>query len=318
MTTRYSWPVRGHVDVWAVPVDQETSAAAVARAEGMLSATEQARAGELVRTADRELYLVAHVALRELLGRYTGVPPDELDLPPEGSIQGARHGGPVLQNRPCLRFSLSHSAGLAVIAVATDPVGIDTESCDAGGGDIDALTAYLHPDEQRAIAAHPPSRRRRAFLHCWVRKEAYLKGRGIGLSEELSLSNVSVGADGQPRELLSGWRLLTVPAAETHLTAVAVLLPPDHPQPRVQTRAHLVHETPRRQQASSAAVSTVRCSDEVHATGSGPLQGARSSSMRPTASPGVRTCDARSWRPSRERPDSPRHRATVRPSVGLG
>lgn len=242
-----------------MPVAQETSAAASPGAEGMLSATERARAGELVRTADRELYPLAHVAQRELLGRCTGVPPGELDLPPEGSIQGGpRHG---------------------------------------------------RPDGQRAIAAHPPSRRRRAFLRCWVRKAADLKGRGIGLSEELSLSNVSVGADGQPSELLSGWRLVTVAAAQPHLTAVAALLPPDHPGPRMQTRTHPVQETPRRQQASGAAVSTVRCSDEAPATGSGAFQGAPSSSMRSTASQGVRTCDAaQPRRSSRERPDSPRAR----------
>ena len=233
--------------MWAVPVDE--GAAAAARAAGTLSAAERARAGELVRPADRDLYLVAHVALRELLAGYVGVPPSEVALEPAACVRcGERPGRPLLPGSPGLTVSLSHSAGLAVVAVATDPLGVDTESRDAGGADIDALTAYLHPEEQRVIAAHPPEERRLAFLRCWVRKEAYLKGRGIGLNEELDSSNVSAGANGRANEVVRGWRLAAVPAAETHLTAIALLLPPDHARPRVRTRTHLLGDrrpTPR-------------------------------------------------------------------------
>lgn len=239
MTSAWPWPARGHVDVWALLVGPGTAAAATDAAH-VLSGAERARLDELARTSDQALYLVAHVGLRQLLARYLGAAPDAIMLARQACIRcGECLGGPRVQAHPGLRVSLSHAAGLAVVAVATDPVGVDTESRCAGGSDIEALSGYLHPEEQRAIAAYPPHERRRAFLRCWVRKEAYLKGRGVGLSEELDRSNVGVG----PRDhtqLADGWRLAEVHASEMHLTAVALLLPPGHPRPLVLARTYFV------------------------------------------------------------------------------
>lgn len=237
------WPARGVVDVWLVPVTPQTEHAS-RRAISVLSGGERGRADGFVREADRALYVTAHVALRQLVSRYAGDDPAELRFEaPACASCGARHGPPALAATPGLRASLSHTAGLAVVAVATDPVGIDTERCDAGGTDIDALAGYLHPAERLAVAAHPPATRRRAFLRCWVRKEAYLKGRGVGLTEEPDRSNVGLGGDDSPAELTDGWRLTDVAASLTHLVAVALLLPPRDPEPRVRVRTYLVGAT---------------------------------------------------------------------------
>ena len=51
----------------------------------------------------------------------------------------------------------------------------------------------VHPRELEAIGARPAAARRSAFFDCWVRKEAYLKGRGTGFTRDAT--KVSVPLD---------------------------------------------------------------------------------------------------------------------------
>lgn len=61
-------------------------------------------------------------ALREILGRYLGLPADEL------RFETGRHGKPRLAAPESeLAFNLSHSSALALVAVARREVGVDVE-----------------------------------------------------------------------------------------------------------------------------------------------------------------------------------------------
>ena len=61
-------------------------------------------------------------ALREILGRYLGLPANEL------RFETGRHGKPRLATAGAeLEFNLSHSGSLALVAVAHHEVGIDVE-----------------------------------------------------------------------------------------------------------------------------------------------------------------------------------------------
>lgn len=61
-------------------------------------------------------------ALREILGRYLGLPADEL------RFETGRHGKPRLAGPAGeLAFNLSHSSALALVAVARREVGVDVE-----------------------------------------------------------------------------------------------------------------------------------------------------------------------------------------------
>lgn len=66
--------------------------------------------------------IASRSALREILGRYLGLPADEL------RFEANRHGKPRL-TRPEgeLAFNLSHSRSLALVAVARREVGVDVE-----------------------------------------------------------------------------------------------------------------------------------------------------------------------------------------------
>ncbi|MDT3399938.1 4'-phosphopantetheinyl transferase superfamily protein [Streptomyces sp. B1866] len=120
--------------------------------------------------------------------------------------------------------------------MAAAPVGADIESAATRqrGGAVD-LTGRLHPDERAAIAALPEAVREEAFLSCWVRKEAYLKGIGTGLPGGLATHHVGLAERLAPDPRVpDGWALADLPAPPGYQAAVAVrALGPGAPPPEV-------------------------------------------------------------------------------------
>lgn len=220
-------PAQGAAEVWVLPASPDRADAAE-RFRWVLDPAERERADAFSRPRDRTTYTVAHAGLRLLLGRYLGLPPEDVvtsraDCP----LCGEPHGRPVVDARPELCFSLSHTRGLAVCAFAVSPVGVDVESSAAEAAA--ELTVLLHPAERAAVDALPEVRRSAAFLHCWVRKEAYLKGLGVGLGVPLDSVDVGLGeefgAPGPDPAGLEGWGLAPVPVPGGNASAVALLLP---------------------------------------------------------------------------------------------
>lgn len=95
-----------------------------------------------------------------------------------------------------MHFSLSHSGGLALLALAAEPVGIDVERVPGPQLAAEASRA-LHPSERQDLTRMPPGARATAFARCWTHKEAYLKATGEGLSST-ALQSVYVGTGHTP------------------------------------------------------------------------------------------------------------------------
>ncbi|MEV8019154.1 4'-phosphopantetheinyl transferase superfamily protein [Streptomyces sp. NPDC086554] len=187
----------------------------------VLDAEERRRAAALRRPADREVYVAAHTALRQHLGRYLSVEPAAVEfvrLPCPGC--GGPHGRPVVAGGAGPHFSLSHTGGLALLAFADRPVGVDIELLPAAST-VDDVAASLHPRERAELAALPAPERPLAFARCWTRKEACLKGTGAGLAGD-GLTALLVGTGPAPTPV-PGWTVkdvATVP--EGYAAAVAV------------------------------------------------------------------------------------------------
>jgi len=118
---------------------------------------------------------------RLVLSHYVGAPPAELEFEVEA------HGKPGLRPIPesGLSFNLAHSGDLALLAVSGGPaVGVDVEEI-RDDVDVPALArSVLSKAEWRVLHAAPLERQRSLFFRCWVRKEAVLKGCGVGLALE--------------------------------------------------------------------------------------------------------------------------------------
>ncbi|MFI5761179.1 4'-phosphopantetheinyl transferase family protein [Streptomyces sp. NPDC051563] len=206
--------------VWLVDTDDRDGAAARLAPE-VLDQDEHRRAAGFKREKDRRRYIASHVALRVLLG-------SRLDLAP-GRVRitrapcpscGGPHGRPVTEDGP-VHFSLSHSDRLALVALGPKPVGADVEALLPEAA-VAELAGQLHPRESAELAALDPAGRPAALGRVWVRKEAYLKGLGIGLARGLSLDYVGTGDT--PASGLPGWSLTNVAVPPGFTAAVAVAL----------------------------------------------------------------------------------------------
>jgi 4'-phosphopantetheinyl transferase len=227
----------------------EDARATLAAARALLDAEEVGRADRFRRPADRDRFVGAHAALRAVLAPHAGRPPAELSFGREACpLCGEPHGRPRLVGDGAdagadvgVHFSLSHTDGVAAIAVARRPVGVDVEST-ARQADLDDLDGALHPSERRAVSALPAADRRLAVLRCWVRKEAYLKAIGTGLG--LDPATVDVGLAGHDAPQADAgpdrWVLTDLPAGDGHVAAVAGMAATDTP---LRTPGVTVHET---------------------------------------------------------------------------
>ncbi|MDM0017771.1 4'-phosphopantetheinyl transferase family protein [Variovorax saccharolyticus] len=215
--TPVSWP--GPSQLWQVELD----AAPAPGAAACLSEAEWARARRFAFTRDRDRFIAAHAALRQVLAAQSGTHPALLEFD-EGAF-----GKPALGGEAGPHFNLSHSQSLALIAVdAQCAVGIDIELPRAIP-DLRALAATCFtPNEVCALDALPSGRRERAFFNGWTRKEACVKALGLGLSADLQRLEVGLdevdrsvsyaGADGCEHTL----RVLSVPLAGGAIGALAI------------------------------------------------------------------------------------------------
>jgi 4'-phosphopantetheinyl transferase len=159
----------------------------------LLDREERLRAARLARPDDRRSYLAAHTLLRLLLGARLELPPQDVAYLREPCPScGAPHGRPALDSadRP-LHFSLSRSAGLMLIAIAPAPVGVDVEILPPPET-IAEVSALLHPGERAEVLSAAPTSRARVFATIWTRKEAYLKGIGVGIAADLATEYLGI------------------------------------------------------------------------------------------------------------------------------
>ncbi|MFF1354851.1 4'-phosphopantetheinyl transferase family protein [Streptomyces sp. NPDC058297] len=207
-------------EVWLIPASSAACAAAEAQ-YGLLDDRERAKASSFKRPRDRGTYLVAHVGLRQILGAY-------LDLSPACVAFGREpcpacsgpHGRPTVASSPSVHFSLSHAEEMAAVAVALQPVGVDVEA--ARNIHCAELISLLHPAEQSALQTLAREEQEEAVLNCWVRKESYLKGLGVGLAVEPNGVNTGLGDRFSSVGITPGWSLASIVAPEGYAAAIAL------------------------------------------------------------------------------------------------
>ncbi|MEV4683678.1 4'-phosphopantetheinyl transferase superfamily protein [Streptomyces kurssanovii] len=213
------WEAGSGPRLWRVRASEY--AARAAADEWLLDAEERARVRAFVRDRDRDRYRVAHVVLRRLLGAYLDEDPAAVGLVREPCPGcGEPHGRPAVAGAP-FHFSLAHSGDLALLAFADTPVGIDVEA-DPSLEAAAEIGAMLHPRERAEVAAVPHRARPASVGRCWTRKEAYLKGVGIGLGEDPAVTYVGAGP---APAAVPGWSLTDVPVPAGHAAACAVRRP---------------------------------------------------------------------------------------------
>lgn len=185
---------------------QDMPAGLIATLEDTLSQDEKVRAHRFVTRQLTDRFIAAHGFLRNVLGAYLGLRASSL------SFSHGSHGKPSLVG---LRFNLTHSHGLAVLAVSSSrELGVDVEHIRPEVLGEGIAERFFSPREVEMLHALPERDRPLGFFHCWTRKEAYLKALGWGLSIPLDRFDVSLSPHEDARLLadrgtadLDRWRL---------------------------------------------------------------------------------------------------------------
>ncbi len=216
----------GEVHVWRV--DLRLSAAESEHRTGLLSADERERAGRFLVEHARTEFVAARSALRSILARYLGREPRAIAFA-LGSL-----GKPSLADpgREPLYFNLSHSHGLALVAVTRrGEIGADVEQVRELVSADDLAGRFFHPNEVVTLRGLRPDQRMRGFFNAWTRKEAFLKATGKGISYGIDRVEVTLrpgepprvlGIDGDARAA-AGWTLESLEPAPGYVGAVAIV-----------------------------------------------------------------------------------------------
>jgi len=159
----------------------------------LLSEEEKTRAGRFRSHKDRNRFIVARGFLRHVLARYLRVSPERI------CFRYTPHGKPMLAPISAsaeVRFSLCHSQGLALCAVALErDVGVDLERVRFDCAAKEIATRFFSAQEQAAILSLPEPARTVTFFRYWTVKEACLKATGLGLWSGLQGLVIALGED---------------------------------------------------------------------------------------------------------------------------
>lgn len=167
------------VHVWRIPLD--VSQDIVVELMPVLSDEEKARAKQILCEEAGRRFVLAHGALRRILGRYLDERPEQIRFVTDA--QGKPHLA-CRADAPTLCFSLSHSGEFALLAVTKDrDVGVDIERIRPVSAWREIAARYFSKHEREALWSLSNDRTPEAFFHCWTCKEAYSKALGQGVSQ---------------------------------------------------------------------------------------------------------------------------------------
>ncbi len=210
--------------MWRISLDQPFET--LQRFRQILEPDELNRASRFHFEKHRQHFIVARGFLRAVIGRYLEMQPEALRF-----SYGA-YGKPGLASEHVLRFNLSHSHEVALLAVALDAeLGVDVEHIRADFASEEIARRFFSRAEVEVFNALRKEEQVAAFFRCWTRKEAYIKAIGKGLSQALDAFDVTLAPDVQPALLraedddVSRWWLSNVDVGEGYAGALAVERP---------------------------------------------------------------------------------------------
>jgi len=177
---------------------------------------------------DKRQYLMTRALVRWVLSHYARVAPEEL-------VFGANAWGKPEIRKPDglpLCFNAANTRGMVacVVALAHD-VGVDVEDTTRLGETVEIAERFFSKAEVDELHALPAHLQRERFFDYWTLKEAYVKGRGMGLSIPLRKFTIKFQHMSDPTVVVepdiddgAGWQLYLTSPTPHHRLSSAVCL----------------------------------------------------------------------------------------------
>lgn len=186
-----------------------------------LSDEERGQAARISNAAARDEFVKSRALLRVLLGRHTGVPANAVQI-----VTGP-FGKPQLANACGLQFNISHSGGMALVAISSEEIGVDIERMDLPADHRGVAETVFAPSEIEILDSAAAAATADVFFSLWTRKEAYLKATGQGFSSDLGAISTAAGTrvlDKSDNAGGTAWFVQDLPAPAGFKAALASLV----------------------------------------------------------------------------------------------
>jgi 4'-phosphopantetheinyl transferase len=193
----------------------------------LLSQDEKYRAERFYFKDDRDRFINTRAFLRYLLGSYTDFEPSMIEF------SYNYYGKPSLSSKTKkspIHFNLTHSKDIVLYAFSFNYLlGIDIEYIRHDIQWKEIADSLFSENENSIIENIDPKLQIEVFYQCWTRKEAFLKGLGLGLSIPLNQFEVSMRPDEVEVQLKINWnaqegldwKLWNLPSINSYSVALA-------------------------------------------------------------------------------------------------
>lgn len=199
-----------------------------------LSSEEQQKVGALRFPEDRVRQNLSFALTRRVLADRLGCAPEAVPLRRNG------RGRPSVPDAGC-DFNVSHSADLLAIALGPPDIGVDVEPAEPLDDALSLARLFLRDADLDQLRCLPAERRDQRIRRLWTECEAFLKGTGRGIDDDL---------DQIERHILSPSLTLMSRGAQPGIWRVHYL--------GVQRRHHLSVSTPHQGDGNACSLPLIR------------------------------------------------------------
>lgn len=189
--------------------------------EDFLLQEELQRANQFYFSEDRNSFIIYHACKRIILSKYLNQEPKEISI----AIQ--EKGKPYLPNST-VKFNLSHTKGIAALAVANNiEVGIDIEKNKKMRDYLAIAKRFFHAQEyDYLMKILDDVKRQTMFYHFWTAKESILKATGEGIIA--GLDSVIITVDNK-NQMYSSMNHCVLEALNTPINYISTIAALDSP-----------------------------------------------------------------------------------------
>lgn len=191
----------------------------------ILSGDEIIRANKLIIDSKKKQFIITRGILRSLLsGCLINTKPGELHF------SYREHCKPYINNKfynKPIEFNVSHSGDYVLIAITlTHQLGVDIEKINSAIEYHSLAKRFFSEYEINDLNNYEQSERRDAFYRCWVRKEAFIKAEGSGVSfgldrftvtleEKIKTSRIKINRNREEQENWFNYESVNIPNYKT-------------------------------------------------------------------------------------------------------
>ena len=204
-----------HFDLWRIYIPNHLGT--LETDLDLLQQEERVKSDSFTKDEDRNRYMLGKIYVRKILANYLKTEPQNL------GFKYSDRQKPILENHPMTNFNISHSGDYIIIGLANKwSVGVDIELMDPHIDLYNLIIECMSTTEVSVILNSEMPRQ--TFYKYWTRKEALLKGIGIGSTDRLKDINCSDGLNLVPAEFsgfASSWKIWSFEMEDSYSVSIA-------------------------------------------------------------------------------------------------